>query len=176
MTDALYKVSRPRDDWTFGPGRFWRTEDWSFSDDRPHDGLIEDRVLYAAPLEEINIHLMPEVWRLRVWLDDEERCRELERLGFTWETECHAIIFALESDRDTIESSCPTVYAFDRAGFERAPTVEFVSGEPREAVSAETVSFAHARRRWRFDVLYGRDPDDLVHRLGSAGVDHQVQT
>jgi hypothetical protein len=100
----------------------------------------------------------------------------LERKGFSWEAGCRAIIFALESDRDAIETFRPTVYVFDRAGFERAPTGEFVSRGSREAGSAGAASFAHARRRWRFDVLCARDPHDLVHRLGSVGVGHQTRT
>lgn len=176
MNDLLYKVSHPRDDWTFEPRPFWRAEDWSFSDDHPHDGLIEDHVLYVAQFDEINIHLLPKVWRLRVWLDDEERGRRLKSLGFAWTAGSRAIIFALESDKDLIESFSPTVYAFDGSGFERTPTDEFVSREPRKAVTAETISFDQARRRWQFDLLYVKDSDELVQTLRSAGVDHQIQT
>lgn len=176
MTDLLYKVSHPRDDWTFEPRSFWRTEDWSFSDDQPHDGLIEDLVLYVAEFDEINIHLLPKVWRLRVWLDNEERSKRLERLGFSWKTGSRAVIFALESDRESIESFAPTVYAFDRSGFERTPTDEFVSREPRKAVTAETMSFDQAREQWQFDLLYVSDSDELIQSIRSAGVDHQIQT
>ncbi len=175
VSELLYKVSEPRDDPTFVPRRFWRTEDWSFSDDQQRDGLIEDRLLYAAEFNEINMYLLPKVWRLRVWLDDEERNERLRGLGFSWDPDLRAIIFALEGDRNSIESFSPTIYSFDKAGFERTPTDEFVSREPRVAVSAETVSFAEARRRWKFDVRYVADSDALVQSLRSAGIDHQIE-
>jgi hypothetical protein len=172
----LYKVSAPRDDWTFHPRPFWRTEDWSSSDHEPRDGYIEDHVLYAAGFDEINIHLLPDVWRLRVWLDDVERATRLEDLGYSWPTGSKAVIFALASDRESIESFSPTIFTFEREGFERAPTDEFVSWEPRTAISAETVAFADVRRRWQFALVYVTDADALRHELESARIDHQIQT
>lgn len=174
MTELLYKVSEPREDWTFKPRRFWRTEDWSFSDDQEREGLIEDCVLYAGEFDEINIHLLPKVWRLRVWLDDEDRSGRLNDLGFSWRPGARAIIFALEGDRESIESFTPTIYAFERSGFEKTPTDEFVSREPQIAVSAETVPFEEARQRWKFDLLFIADADALVQSLRSARVDHQI--
>ncbi len=176
MSELLYKVTEPRDDWTFQPRRFWRAEDWSFSDDHERNDLLEDCVLYAADFDDVNIHLLPQVWRLRVWLDDQERCARLRGLGFSWAAGSRALIFALESDRDSVESFSPTVFAFDRSGFEQTPTNEFVSREPRTAISAETMSFEEAVRRWRFDVVYVTDANALVETLQSAGIDHQIQT
>jgi hypothetical protein len=176
VSDLLYKVSEPRVDPTFEPRRFWRAEDWSFSDDQEHEDLVEDRVVYAGSFDEINIHLFPRVWRLRVWLDHEGRCGRLRGLGYSWAEGSKALIFALESDRDSIESFSPTVFAFDRSGFEQTPTDEFVSREARTAVSAETLRFREALRRWRFDVVYVSDADVLVEALRSGGVDHQIQT
>ena len=176
MSELLYKVSEPRDDWAFEPRLFWRAEDWSFSDDHPRDGLLADRVLFAAEFDEVNIHLLPQVWRSRVWLDDEQRCARLKDLGFSWPAGSRAIIFASEADRDSIESFSPTVFTFERDGFERTRTNEFVSREARTAISAETVSVDEAKRRWRFAVVYIGDADALVETLRSAGVDHQIQT
>lgn len=176
MTELLYKVSEPRDSLTFEPRPFWRAEDWSFSDDQPHDGLIEDPVLYAAEFDEINIHLLPRVWRLRVWLDDEERSSRLNRLGFSWAPSSRAVIFAAEQGRLTIESFSPTVFTFERSGFERTPTNEFVSRVPRTALGVETIPLKIARERWRFDLIYVDEPGDLVEKLRSGGVDHQIQT
>lgn len=176
MTGLLYKVSEPRDDWSFEPRRFWRAEDWSFSADHPGNGLVEDRVLFAAEFDDINIHLLPRVWRLRVWLDDDERRAGLGRLGYSWAASARAVIFALEADRHAVESFKPTVFAFERSGFVRTPTNEYVSRAPRAAVSAETMSFEEARGRWQFDVVYVVESDALVKTLRSAGVDHQIQT
>ncbi len=176
MTDPLYKVSEPRGDWTFEPRPFWRAEDWSFSDDQRHDGLVEDHVLYAAEFNEINIHLFPRVWRLRVWLDDDERCARLKSLGFSWAPGSRAVIFAREDDRGSIESFSPTVFAFDRSGFEQTPTNEFVSREPQAAVSGETLPFEEARKRWQFELIYVDNLEELAKTLRSRRVDHQVQT
>ena len=63
----LYKVTLPREDHQFFPSKFWRTEDWSSSSNRPHDGYIEDEVLYVGDFAEVNIHLFPKVRRLRFW-------------------------------------------------------------------------------------------------------------
>jgi hypothetical protein len=174
MTEFLYKVSEPRENWAFEPRPFWRAEDWSFSDDQDRDGLTRDSVLYAGEFDEINIHLLPKVWRLRVWLDDEERCARLKDLGFSWSEGSRAVIFALEADRDSIESFRPTIFTFEKSGFEQIPTGEFVSWEPRVAVSSETLSFHAARERWRFDLIYVPDAEALEQSLRSAGVDHQI--
>ena len=176
MTYYLYKVSEPREDWTFEPRPFWRAHDWSFSDDQPREGLVEDRVLYAAEFDEINIHLFPRVWRSRVWLEDEERCARLDRLGFSWAEGSRAVIFAGEADRNAIEAFSPTIFTFDRSGFERTPTNEFVSREPRNAVSVEMISFREAQERWRFEVVYVSDVESLVGTLREKGIDHQIQT
>lgn len=176
MSELLYKVSEPRDDWTFEPRRFWRSEDWSFSDDMPRDGLVEESVLYAGSFDEVNIHLLPPVWRLRVWLDDEATTQRLRTLGVSWAEGSRAVIFAAEVDRDVIESFSPTLYAFERSGFAQTPTNEFISREKRTAISAETLSLKEAKVRWLFDVVYVADPGALVEELQSAGVDHQIQT
>ncbi len=175
-SELLYKVTKPRDDWTFQPQRFWITEDWSFSSEYERTDLREESVLYVGSFEEVNIHLLPKVWRLRVWLDSDERCARLKNLGFSWAGGSQALIFALEADRNLIESFSPTIFTFDRAGFEQIPTNEFVSREPRTALSAETMPFADVLRRWQFDVIYVTDADALVKTLRSARIDHQIQT
>ena len=184
MTDHLYKVAPPREDWMFQPRRFWRTEDWSSSTDHEREGhvadesaiYIEDQVLYVASFDEVNIHVFPKVWRLRVWLDDDVRTERLRRLGYALRPDARAVIFALEGDREAIEAFSPTVFLFDPDGFERTPSNEFVSREPRTAVSCETMAFDEAHARWRFDLIYVADGEALVESLRSAGVDHQIQT
>ena len=176
MKEFLYKVSKPRSDLQFEPSRFWRAPDWSFSDDHEREGLVEDCVLFAGEFDDVNIHLLPKVWRLRVWLDDEKRSERLKKLGYSWSPGSRAIIFALESDRDVIESFSPTIISFDRSGFERTPSDEFVSRTPQRAISAETIPFNEAVQRWQFEMVFVKDADSLEQAFRSNHIDHQIQT
>lgn len=182
MAEFLYKVSAPREDLTFVPTRFWRTEDWSSSTGHEREGrfeghvYIEDQVLFAGSFDEVNIHLLPKVRRLRVWLDDETRCERLSKLGYRWSADSTAVIFAGETDRPVIEAFSPTIFTFERDGFERTPSNEFISRVPREATSQESVPFPDAMARWRFDLVYVPDTGALEQALRGAGIDHQIQT
>lgn len=176
VDDLLYKVSQPGHGDRFEPRPFWRTEDWAFSDDRPHDGLIEDCVLYAAEFDEVNIHLLPNVWRLRVWLDNPDRARRLRGAGFDWRPDTRAALFVAERDRTDVERFAPTVFAFNRSGFERTPTNEFITRAAQTAVSKETIPIADALTRWHVEVIYVPDAAELEERLRHAGIDHQIQT
>lgn len=182
MEGVLYKVSVPREDPTFEPTRFWRTEDWSSSTEHPREGhldgrsYIEDQVLFAAEFDEVNIHLLPKVWRLRVWLDDETRSERLRALGFTWRADANAVIFTAEVNRDAIEAFVPTVFTFSASGFQRTPSNEFISREPRTAVTQESLPFLEAMTRWRFELAYVSDTGALEQSLRHAGIDHHIQT
>jgi hypothetical protein len=173
--ELLFKVTEPGRGDRFEPRPFWRTDDWSMSDDHPHEGLVEDRVLYAAEFDEVNIHLLPRVWRLRVWLDSPERSRRVRECGFDWPSGARAVLFVAESDRAEVESFAPTVFAFDRAGFERTPSNEFIARVAQTAVSKETLSITDALARWQVEVLYVPDPAALAAQLRQAGIDHQIQ-
>lgn len=178
MTDTeslLYKVSEPGRGTTLAPRVFWHSEDWSFSDDHPHDGLIEDCVLYAAPFDEINIHLLPSVWRLRVWLDEDARRDRLRAMGYTWPEGLRAVIFTSSENEALIQQFVPTVYAFDRAGFEEIPTGEFITRTAQTAVAIEEIPLPIALRRWHVEVIYVSDTVAFAQRLRDGGVDHQIQ-
>lgn len=174
--ELLYKISAPRADLVFSPRPFWRTNDWSFSDDQPHEGLIEESLLFAGRFDDVNLHLLPEVWRLRVWLDDETRVERLAGLGFEVMPGLKALVFAHESDRATIESFRPTVFAFDPLGFERTPSDEFVAREARLALWAKQMSFDEMTEAWRFAVVYVTDRAALEASLRGALIDHQIQS
>jgi hypothetical protein len=175
VDDLLFKVSEPRFGDRFEPRSFWRTDDWAFSDDHPREGLIEDSVLYAAEFDEVNIHLLPRVWRLRVWLDSKERSRRLRECGFDWRSGARALLFVAENDRADVEGFAPTVFAFKRSGFERTPTNEFISRVAQTAVSKETISIADALARWQVEIRYVPDAAALEEQLRQAGIDHQIQ-
>jgi hypothetical protein len=172
----LYKVAPPRKDLLFEPRAFWRTQDWSSSDDDPRDGYIQEHVLYAGAFDEVNIHLLPKVWRLRVWLDDEDRCARLRALGFEWLEVARAAIFVHEKDRSKVEEFAPTVFAFEREGFEEVPTREWVSREPRRAIDSVTLAFAEVRSRWDFQIFDIPDGEALTSSLRLNHIDHQIQT
>jgi hypothetical protein len=176
VDELLYKVSEPGHGDRFGPRPFWLTDDWDFSDDHPHDGLIEDCVLFAGDFDEVNIHLLPRVWRLRVRLDTQDRCRRLRACGFQWQPDVRAVLFVAESDRAQVEGFAPTIFAFDRSGFERTPTDEFISRDARTAVSKETIPIADALARWHVEIIYLPDAAAVEQRLRQAGIDHQIQT
>ena len=107
-TGMLYKVAAPRDTMVFEPSRFWRTEDWSKSSTRSKPGYIEDCVLYAAEFDEVNIHLLPPIRRLRVWRVAEVE-RALETLGHKPSLDARAILFANKDERGAIENFSPTI-------------------------------------------------------------------
>jgi hypothetical protein len=66
----LYKISQARAGNIFEPSKFWRSPDWSISMKVPHEGYILDEVLYAGDFNDVNLHLLPNVPRLRIWLSD----------------------------------------------------------------------------------------------------------
>lgn len=176
MGEFLYKVSAPRAEMTFTPTRFWRTHDWSSSTRSEREGYLQDEVLYAAEFDVVNIHLLPKVWRLRVWLDDDARREGLRALGFAPDGGAKAAIFTADENRDVVESFVATVYTFDAAGFERTPSDEFISRVPRTAMAREDVAFLEAKERWGFDLFYVPDVAALERSLQEAGIDHQIQT
>jgi hypothetical protein len=176
VTDPLYKVSEPGHGDRFEPRRFWRTDDWAFSDDHPHEGLIEDQVLFAAEFDEVNLHLLPRVRRVRVRLDDPDRSRRVRACGFDWQPGARAVVFVADADRAAVESFAPTVFVFDRSGFERTPTDEFISRQPQTAMSSETIPIAEALARWRLEVIYVDDTVALELQFQRQGIDHQIQT
>ena len=133
-------------------------------------------MLYAAEFDEVNIHLLPKVWRLRVWLDTEKQFERLKELGYNWKHGSRAVIFAIRSDRERIEAFMPTIYTFEKSGFEPTPSNEFVARNPQSAVSAETIPFDEAIRRWQFELIYIDDAEAFAQLLRSNGIDHQIQT
>ena len=63
----LYKISKAPLDNIFRPKLFWRTDDWKSSSTTMKPGYLQDEVLYAGDFDEVNIHLLPNIKRLRLW-------------------------------------------------------------------------------------------------------------
>lgn len=171
----IYKVSPPRESLTFEPSVFYRTADFKSSSTRPKPGYSRDTLLYAGDEREISIHLFPDIDRLRVWLDDENRQR-LAVLGFATEPGKQIAIFVNEADQAMIPDFKPTVYRFDAADFERTPSNEFVSRRPVTAIGAEQFTMPVVLQRWRIEVIAVPDVHDCEKRLRQAGIECAMQT
>lgn len=171
----LYKVSAPRDDLWFEPRQFWRTADWKSSSDRPKEGYIQDRVLYAGDFDEVNIHLLPKVRRIRIWPQD-RAWQVLQSLGIAAPPEVRAIIVAFERDRETILNFSPTINTFHRTDFEPVPSNEYISRVPRQAIAQETIPIQEAIARWKISVTFVDDLDSLMQQLQHHGVEFSEQT
>jgi hypothetical protein len=174
MSDPLYKVSAPRSHLTFEPRPFWRNEDWTKSSSRPRDGYIEEQVVYAAGFDAVSIHLLPKVWRVRVVFHPETEPL-MRELGYVWPPDCRALIFFKEQDADIVWQFQPTVFMFDREGFEAIPSNEFISRVPVRALRSETLSIAEAIARWAVHLVPVADSDALVSTLTERGIKFSAQ-
>lgn len=171
----IYKVSPPRENLTFEPSVFYRTADFKSSSTRPKPGYMRDSLLYAGDEREISIHLFPDIDRLRVWLDDENRQR-LAALGFATEPGKQVAIFVNEAEQAKIPDFKPTVYSFDAADFERTPSNEFVSRRPVTAIGAQQFTMPVVLQRWRIAVIAVPDVHECEKRLRQAGIECAMQT
>ena len=172
---TIYKVSPPRESLLFEPSVFWRTADFKSSSTRPKPGYIRDTLLYAGDEREIAIHLFPDIHRLRVWLNDENRQR-LADLGFATAPGNAVAIFVNEADQAKIADFKPTVYRFDAAEFERMPSNEFVSRKPVTAIGVEQFTMPVVLARWKIQVVTVPDVKECERRIREAGIECSSQT
>jgi len=170
----LYKVSPPRAEMVFHPSRFWRTEDWESSTDRPREGYIEENVLYAGDFEEVSIHLFPRVRVVRVRPADAD-CNLLQSLGLNCHPGNDAYVFVEESRRAEVEGFKPTIFSFSASGFIRVRRGEYVSRQVQEALGAETIPISEALARWNVAACYVEGLDAVISKLTSAGVYFEEQ-
>lgn len=171
----LFKVSPPRQDMTFRPTKFWRTQDWSSSTTRARDGYIEDEVLFAGDFDEVSIHLFPRVRIVRVRVRDAE-ASALAVLGPARRSGARAHIFAPRARAAEVEGFRPTVYRFARTGFSCVRNGEYVSRQPQQAISCETFAMPEALARWNIDATLVDDLDEVIGTLSVAGVHFDEQT
>jgi GNAT superfamily N-acetyltransferase len=174
-TEVVYKVSPPRTSLVFEPSVFYRTADFKSSSTQPKPGYIQDTLLYAGDEREISLHLLPSIYRVRVWLDDANRQRLVD-LGFAPHPDKQVAIFVNEADQATISDFTPTVYRFDAADFERTPSNEFISRKPVRAIGAETLTMPDILRRWKIQVMAVPRVEDTEERLRQAGVECSSQS
>jgi hypothetical protein len=171
----LYKVSRARADNIFEPSKFWRSADWSASMTVPCEHHILEEVLYAGDFNDVNLYLLPNVPRMRIWLSDLV-VNELKKLNIIVDSQYTAIIIASISDWETIESFHPTINCFDDAGFELTPSQEYISRTPQTAIKVETISIFEAIARWNIELYFVEDYDALKLKLNSVGIKYCEQT
>ena len=171
----LYKICLRRDNLVFEPSRFWRNADWTSSSTNPKPGYVEENVLYAAEFDEVNIHILPKVRRLRVW-NSAENYPTLNALGYSVSTDSKATLFARERDRAAVIGSSATVYVFDREGFTAIPSNEYVARSPKRAIQCETISVPAALERWNVDLRFVADLDQVIALLKERGVRYGEQT
>lgn len=111
----LYKVSPPRDSLIFNPSVFYRTNDYSSSSDKPKDGHLEDKLLYAGEFFDVAIHLLPpDVFRIQV-PNQKGNFHDLEHLSYKPDQANESVIFIEESDFEKVINFQPTVYIFDKS-------------------------------------------------------------
>jgi GNAT superfamily N-acetyltransferase len=171
----IYKVSPPRENLVFEPSVFYRTADFKSSSTRPKPGYIQDMLLYAGDERDISLHLFPNIYRVRVWLDDAKR-QHLAELGFVTDPDKNVAIFVNEADANQLRDFTPTVYSFVAADFERTPSNEFVSRKPVRAIGAETLTMPDILRRWKIQVIAVPSVEDTEKRLRQAGVECSTQS
>ena len=171
----LYKVSHPNQDMTFTPKKFWRTENWKSSSPRPKEGYVCDEVLYVGGFNEINIHLLPKVRRIRIWLTA-DHIDLLRSTSLHFDRAKEALIITEETNRISVESFSPTVFTFNEEGFEYIPSNEYIARSPKTAVHKETITMSEAIARWNIELVYVDDLDAVISELRSLNIPFSEQT
>src|SRR5687767_8228915 len=175
MADFLYKISKPRDDLIFHPSDFWHTPDWESSTTRFKEGYVKDTVLYVGDFDEVNIHLFPRVRTVRVRSCDANHST-LKSFGISCHPNKSAYIFSPKSRQGEIEEFAPTIFTFSAHGFKKVRKGEYVSWEPQQAISFETIAISQAIVRWNIQVIYTGDLDQLITRLTQSKIYFDEQT
>ena len=175
MESNLYKVAPPKSDYTFFPSTFWHTPDWESSTTNPRSGYIEDKVLFAGTLDEISIHLFPRVGVIRV--------RSADAAGevmYSIYKKClsniSAYIFTNDSNRKQIELFQPTVYSFEKEGFENIRNGEYIARSPRKASSSKTLHLLDILAERRIQVCYVKDVQYIKTALTNHNIYFDEQT
>jgi hypothetical protein len=123
----------------------------------------------------VNIHLFPRVRTVRVRFVDAD-ISKLFDLGLRCTPGKSAYIFVHHSRREEVESFHPTVFKFRVDGFVRVRNGEYISREPQQAISVESISIAEAIERWNIEACYVDDLDSLIERLHEEGICFDEQT
>lgn len=168
--ELVYKVTAPRELMRFEPSVFYRTEDFQSSSNRLKPGYIQDTLLYAGDAEEISIHLLPKIDRLRVVLTEQHR-RQLATLGWTVPPEARIAMFVHAADVPGLRGFRPTVYCFDARHFARTPSNEFVARTAVDAIGMCELEMRDILERWRIQIIPITDIPGTDAQLRTSGID-----
>ena len=175
VDDWLFKVARPRDtDW-FYPSTFWRTADWESSTLRYRPGYQRDCVLYAGDREEIGIHLLPRDRTIRVRAVDLGAASRVA-LGLESEAGITNWLWVHDRARARIDGFRPSIFCFERDGFQRVRRGEYVAREPRRAVYATTLELDDALDRAGARLVWTEDLEAVSEWLTGQSIYFDVQT
>ncbi len=156
----LYKATAPRKKLLFKPSKFYRTEDFLSSADKPKPGYTEDELLYAGEFHEMAIYLMPNIYRIQT-INQKNNYAKLSTLGFKFDLNKEIVIFINDSDHKKTMEFSPTVYVFEKKYFTKVKSGEYVSKEPVEAIRCDTFSMLEALDKWKVELILVPN----VHRL-----------
>jgi hypothetical protein len=170
----VYKASYPGSGMTFEPGVFYRSADYAVSSNRPGEGLVRDKLLYAGDIAGITLHLFPRIDRLCVALDSDVR-RRLPDRGHRIGHERRALVVIQEADRRAVQEFSPTIYVFDAKNFSRVASGEFVARKPVEAIRIDRYRMDQALRRWKVELLGVADLQRYEASLGISGIPFSAQ-
>ena len=171
----LYKVTAPRKSMVFNPTRFYRTSDFRSSSTRAKPGYISDCLLYAGAFDEISIHLLPRIHRIRVKNSEAAR-RKLLCLGIETDSDKKCYIFVNKEDERRIMEFEANVYVFEDRHFTKTPSNEYISREPVEAIGSESYGMPEILRRWCIRLISVDSVPELSRIFSDAGVDYSYQT
>ena len=171
----LYKVTAPRKSRVFNPTKFYRTQDFWSSSPRPKPGYICDCLVYAGDFDEISIHLLPKIHRIRVRNSEAAR-RKLLCLGIETDPDKKCYIFVNTEDKRQIIEFVANVYIFEDRHFTKTPSNEYISREPVEAIGSEVYAMPEILRLWGIQLITVDSVPDLSRILTDAGVVYSYQT
>lgn len=148
----LYKVTAPRENMLFVPTMFYRTEDFSSSSSNRKPGYIKDRLLYVGDFDEISIHLLPRVHRIRVRNSDASRAG-LSSLGYQPAPDKKCYLFIHRQDQQQIMAFQPTIYVFENKHFTKTPSNEYISRDPVTAIGTESYTMPEILQKWSIQLI-----------------------
>ena len=134
-----------------------------------------DEILYVGGFNEINIHLLPKVRRIRIWLIA-EHIDLLRSTSLNIDRDKEALIITEENNRISVESFSPTVFTFNEEGFEYVPSNEYITRSPKTAIHKETITMSEAIVRWNIDLVYVDDLDAIISEIRSLNIPFSEQT
>ncbi|GDY13874.1 hypothetical protein LBMAG53_27520 [Planctomycetota bacterium] len=138
-------------------------------------GYIYDELLYAGDFDEVNIHLLPNIKRIRLWNTDDV-FQKLTSVSIYPDHQVKAVMITDETHRDLVYHFSPTVHYFNDDGFEYVPSNEWISREPRTPIKSEVITMNEAITRWNIEIHFVDNYELLKLELTKCGIQYCEQT